>query len=119
MRLVFYLKGEKMNCNTMYISSVTTTSTGVILVPNKEVKNVVNCGSYKMIIACNVEATANLPVFIQIASGNIPVLCKAGNEIYANQLQKRRCYSVMYGNQNNNYEDGQFVIQNCVSPRSA
>ena len=108
-----------MNCNTTYISSVQMTTTNVVLIPNREVKNVVNCGSYKMIICCNVEATSNLPVLIQTSLGDIPVLCKAGNEMYANQLQKRRCYAVMYGNQNTNYDEGQFVVQNCVSPRSA
>ena len=105
--------------DTMYISSVTTTDTGVVLIPNREVKNVTNCGCYKIVIACNVEATANLPVYVQVNSVNIPVLCKAGNEMYANQLQKRRRYSIMFGNQNTNYDDGQFVIQNCVAPRSA
>lgn len=107
-----------MDCNTMYISTANTTTTNVVLVPNREVKNLVNCGCYKLIICCNVEATSNLPVLIQTDAGNIPVLCKAGNEIYANQLQKRKCYSIMFGNQNTNYDDGQFVIQNCVAPRS-
>ena len=104
-------------CNTMYISTVTTTDTGVILVPNRAVNTVVNASNYRLIIACNVEATANLPVFIQTTLGNIPVLCKYGNTLYANQLDKRRMYCIGYGNENTNYEDGQFVIFSRVNPR--
>lgn len=102
-----------MNCNTMVISNVTTTDTGVILIPNRTVKNVVNTGNYRLIIACNVDATANLPVYIQTAIGNIPVLCKYGNEVIANMLNKRVNYPIGYGNQNPNYTDGQFVILSC------
>ena len=104
-------------CNTMYISTVTTTDTGVILIPNRAVNTVVNASNYRLIIACNVEATANLPVFIQTTLGNIPVLCKYGNTLYANQLNKRRMYCIGYGNENTNYEDGQFVIFSKVNPR--
>ena len=102
-----------MNCKTMVISSVTTTDTGVVLIPNRTVKNLVNTGNYRLIIACNVEATANLPVYIQTAIGNIPVLCKYGNEVIANMLNKRVNYPIGYGNQNPNYTEGQFVILSC------
>ena len=102
-----------MNCNTMYISSVTTTDTGVILIPNRTVKNLTNTGNYRLVIACNVEATANLPLFIQTSIGNIPVLCKYGNELLANQVNKRVSYPIGYGNQNTNYTNGQFVILTC------
>lgn len=107
-----------MNCNTMFCSSAETTDTGVVLVPNRTVKILENTGSYRLVICCNATATANEPVFIQTAIGNIPVLCKAGNTIYANQLQKRFNYCVMYGNENENYAEGQFVVQNRVSPKS-
>lgn len=102
-----------MNCKTMYISNVATDDTSVILIPNKEVKNLVNTGNYRLIIACNVEATSNLPLFIQTANGNIPVLCKYGNELLANQVNKRVNYPIGYGNENSNYENGQFVILSC------
>ena len=108
-----------MDCNTIYCSNVTMTTTNAVLVPNQTVKNLDNCGTYKLIICCNATATSNLPVLIQTNIGDIPVLCKAGNEVYANQLTKRRCYTIMFGNQNTNYDEGQFVIQNCISPRSA
>lgn len=107
-----------MDNNTMYISSVTTTGTGVILIPNREVKTLVNATCYKLIIACNVEATANLPVYIQTSLGNIPVLCRFSNTLYANQLKKRTMYRIGYGNGNTNYTTGQFTIQSNVCPRS-
>ena len=107
-----------MDNNTMCISSVTTTDTGVILIPNREVKTLVNATCYRMIIACNVEATANLPVFIQTAIGNIPVLCRFSDTLYANKLNKRTMYRIGYGNANDNYELGQFTMQSNVCPKS-
>ena len=107
-----------MNNNTMYISSVTTTGTGVILIPNREVKNLVNTTCYRLIIACNVEATSNLPVFIQTAIGNIPIICEYGNTVYSSQLRKRTMYRVGYGNANDNYTEGQFVMHSSVCPKS-
>lgn len=104
--------------NTIYCSSVTMTATNAVLVPNREVINLTNRNSYKLVICSNAIATANLPVLIQTNIGDIPVLCKAGNTIYANQLQKRYCYCIMYGNENENYAEGQIVIQNRVSPKS-
>lgn len=38
--------------------------------------------------------------------------------MYANQLNTRVRYPIMYGNQNDNYTDGQFVITCRVNPRS-
>lgn len=105
--------------NTIFISSVTTTDTGVVLIPNREVRTLVNANCYKMIIACNVEATANLPVYIQTVLGNIPVLCKFSNTLYASQLNKRTMYRIGYGNENSNYADGQFTVQSNVCPRGA
>ena len=103
-----------MNCNTIICSTLTTTDTGVILIPNRTVKNVSNTGNYRLICACNIpDATANLPVFIQTELGNIPVLCKYGNTVLANMLNRRVNYPIGYGNQNENYTEGQFVILSC------
>ena len=107
-----------MNNKTMCISSVTTTDVGVVLIPNREVKNLVNTTCYRLIIACNVDATANLPIYIQTAIGNIPVICEFGNTVYANQLQKRIMYRVGYGNANDNYTEGQFVMRSSICPKS-
>ena len=103
--------------NTMMINA-TTTDTTVVLVPNQAIKTLENAGCYRLIICCNATATANLPVFIEVNGVSIPVLCKAGNTMYANQLQKRVSYAIMYGNQNENYTNGQFVVQDRVCPRS-
>ena len=107
-----------MNCNTIYVSNAETTQTTVVLIPNRDIKTLENAGNYRLIICCNATATSNLPVFIQVGTVNIPVLCKAGNTMYANQLSKRVNYSIMYGNENDNYTNGQFVVQDRVCPRS-
>ena len=108
-----------MNNKCMYCSSAETIEDKVILIPNRDVKNVVNTNTYGLVICCSAAASANLPVFIRTNIGDIPVLCKAGNTMYANQLNTRVRYPIMYGNQNDNYVDGQFVITCPVNPRSA
>lgn len=102
--------------NTILINSVTTGTNEVVLVPSRAIKNVVNTGNYRLIIACNVpEPTGNFPVSIQVGENNIPVLCKYGNQILANQLNKRTNYPIGYGNQNTGYANGQFVILSCCN----
>ena len=108
-----------MNCLTMYCSTVETTDTEVILIPNRNVKNIINAQTYGLVICNNAAASANLPVFIRTDVGDIPVLCKAGNTMYANQLNTRVRYPIIYGNMNENYVEGQFVVLSCVSPRAA
>lgn len=107
-----------MDCNTIYVSNATTSDNAVVLVPNRAIKTLENAGSYRLVICCNATATSNLPVFIQVNGVNIPVLCKAGNTMYANMLQKRVNYGIMYGNDNENYTNGQFVVQDRVCPKS-
>ena len=107
-----------MDNNTIYISSATTTDTGVILVPNREIRTLTNATCYRIIIACNVEASANLPVFIQTVLGNIPVLCRFSNTLYANQIKKRTMYRIGYGDANDNYDLGQFTMQSNVCPKA-
>jgi len=107
-----------MDCNTIYVSNATTTDTTVVLIPNRAIKTLENAGSYRLVICCNATATSNLPVFIQVNGVSIPVLCKAGNTMYANMLQKRVNYGIMYGNDNENYTNGQFVVQDRVCPKS-
>ena len=107
-----------MDNNTMKISSLEMASDSVILIPNREVKNLTNATCYRIIICCNVEASANLPVFVRTNIGDIPVLCRFGNTLYANHLNKRRMYRIGYGNENSNYELGQFVIQGNVNLKS-
>ena len=103
-----------MNCiKTIICSQSTTTDTGVILVPNTPITPT-NLSEYRFIIACNINTpTANEPLYIQTTLGNVPVLCKFGNELLANQVNKRVNYPLLYGNQNSNYTLGQFVIPSC------
>ena len=107
--------------NTIYITSTQTTDTGVILIPKNPLSNLSNLSCYNLIIACNVNTpTANEIVFIQTPNGNAPLLCKYGNNILANMLNKRTRYTVYYGNQNSEYTTtGQFVMPSCrcLNPR--
>lgn len=106
--------------DTIICSNLTTGTDNVVLIPNREIKTLTNTGNYRLIIACNIpDATANYPVFIQFGTVNVPLLCKYGNEIYANQLNRRVSYPISYGNQNSNYANGQFVITSCcnINPR--
>ena len=115
----FFKEGGNMNCNTIFCSNVETTATTVVLIPNQEIKTLDNVGCYRLIICNNAVATANLPVFIQVGTTDIPVLCHAGNEVYSSQLKTRRNYPIIYGNENPNYTNGQFVIQGNICPRAA
>lgn len=108
-----------MNCNTIYCSNVIMGDDSVTLVPNRAIKTLENTGCYRLVICCNATATSNVPVNIQVNGVNIPVLCKAGNTMYANQLVKRKNYFIMYGNQNENYTNGVFVVQDRVCPRAS
>lgn len=99
--------------NTIIINGVTTGTNEVVLVPNRTIKNVTNLCNYKLIVACNTpDATANYPVAIQVGENNIPLLCKYGNQILANQLNRRIPYCIGYGNENAGYTNGQFVLFN-------
>ena len=109
-----------MNCNTIYCSECTIADDMVILIPNREIKNVANACNYRLIICCNINTPeSNYPLAIQVGTNNIPVLCKYGNEILSNQVNKRTPYCIGYGNNNTNYTNGQFVIMNtkCLNAR--
>ena len=105
-------------CNTIFCSNVTTTDSNVVLVPNREIKTLQNVGCYRLVICCNAVAESNLPVQIQVGTVRVPVLCHAGNVVYSSQLQKRRNYVILYGDENPAYTDGQFVIQGNICPRA-
>lgn len=107
-----------MNCNTIYCSNAITEDESIVLVPNRAIKTLDNTGSYRLVICCNATANANLPVSIQVNGVNIPVLCKAGNDVYSSQLKKRVNYGIMYGADNVLYSNGQFVIQDRICPKA-
>lgn len=101
-------------CNTIVCSNLTTGTDTVTLIPNRPIKTLTNTANYRLVIATNIpEATANYPVTIQVGENNIPVLCKYGNQVLANQLNRRVSYPIGYGNQNTGYVNGQFVILSC------
>lgn len=106
--------------NTIIVSSTETGTNEIVLIPNIPIKTLTNLATYRLIIACNTpDATANYPVSIQVGTNNIPVLCKYGNQVLANQLNKRTPYCIGYGNQNVGYTNGQFAIFNtkCLNAR--
>ena len=106
--------------NTIIVSNIQTGTSEIILIPNRPIKTVTNLSTYKLIIACNTpEATANYPVAIQVGENNIPLLCKYGNQVLANQLNRRVPYCIGYGNQNAGYTNGQFSVFNtrCLNAR--
>ena len=107
-----------MNCNTIYVSNVINNTDSITLVPNQEIKTLRNVGCYHLIICCNATADANLPVNIQVNGTEIPVLCHAGNIVYSSQLQKRRNYTILYGDENTGYVNGQFVIQGNICQKA-
>ena len=104
-----------MNCvKTIICSQSVTTDTGVILIPNISITPT-NLSEYRLIIACNINTpTANRQLFIQTSAGNCPVLCKYGNTLLANQVNKRIPYPLLFGNQNASYTTGQFIIPSCA-----
>lgn len=109
-----------MDCNTIVVSNVTTGTNEIVLVPNTPIKNVINLSTYKLIIACSTpEATANYPVAIQVGENNVPLLCKYGNQVLANQLNRRTVYCIGYGSENSGYTNGQFSVFNtrCLNAR--
>ena len=108
-----------MNCNTIYCSNVINGDDSITLIPNRAIKTIDNTGCYRLVICCNATANANLPINIQVNGVNIPVLCKAGNVVYSSQLKKRVNYGIMYGNENPDYTNGQFVIQDRICPRAS
>ena len=67
--MLFLLERRKdmNNCNTIFITSLTTTATGVILIPNRQITqiNLTNAFKYNLIIACGLKSTNSLPIFIQ------------------------------------------------------
>ena len=56
---------------TIICSNLTTGTNNVVLIPNQTIKNLVNTGNYRLILACNIpDATSNFPVFIQVGTTN-------------------------------------------------
>ena len=99
-------------------------------IPNESIfedKTITNCIKfYKMLLDKEVtkESEEFVLKYLKILIQAIVIIRefrdKYGNEILANQVNKRVNYPIGYGNQNSNYENGQFVILscNCLNARS-
>lgn len=106
--------------NTIICSNISMGTDTVVLIPNQAIKNLTNTGNYRLVLACNIpEATSNFPIALQVGTNQVPILCKYGNQLLANQVNRRVNYPLGYGNQNPNYTNGQFVILSCcnLNPR--
>lgn len=107
-----------MACNcipiqTIKISSITSTDTGIVLIPTNTISStdLINLFKYKLVIPCNLKADSNLPIFIQTELGNIPLLKSiSGNSALPSDIRKMTYYLLVYGNKNSANEFGQFII---------
>ena len=104
-----------MDCKTIYITSAEVSDNTLVLIPSRTIKNLSNTCNYGLVICCGVSASENLPVAIQVGDVFVPVLCKYGNELLANQFNRRVRYPIGYGDMNSNYKNGQFVILSCAN----
>ena len=103
------------NNNNIYIHKIVNTGETIELVPNRDIKleNLGDMCYYNLILGCGLQCTESLPLIIGIADAKIPVLDKFGNTVYFNQIKRTRyrwCFS--YGNRNELYTVGQFVVHN-------
>ena len=102
--------------NKILISKIKNTGTTIELIPNRQVKkeNLGDLCLYQLILGCGLQCTDSLPVVIAIDNcDKIPLLNKVGNVVYFNQIRRNRYpYCMGYGNNNDKYANGQFVIFN-------
>lgn len=66
-----------------------------ITVPTTVFENLEN---YCLIICQNIPTGITIPVVIANGTQTIPVMCKKGNTLHADQIKSRRRYSITYGN---------------------
>lgn len=102
--------------DTIFISKYEESNFDILLIPNRIIKkeNLGDRCKYFLIIGCGLKCTINLPIFVETDDGKIPILDKYGNIVYANQLKTRKRYCIGYGNNNNSYNNGQFILYDCL-----
>ena len=109
--------------DTIFITKFEEKSCDILLKPNRKVKreNLGDRCKYFLTIGCGLRVSKNLPLFIETDDGNIPLLDKFGDIVYANQLSTRKRYCIGYGNNNNSYNVGQFIVYNnlCLASPSS
>lgn len=98
--------------DTIFITKFEEKSCDILLKPNRTIKreNLGDRCKYFLIIGCGLRTSKNLPLFVETDDGNIPLLDKYGDIVYANQLSTRKRYCLGYGNNNNSYNVGQFIV---------
>lgn len=73
-----------------------------------------NLKEYCLIICQSIPSNAGtLPVVISSGGTTIPVLCRKGNTLRADQIRSRRRYKIVYGN-----DSEHFLIESPVCPTS-
>ena len=100
--------------DTILISKFEEGDFDTVLVPNRTVKKA-NLGdrcTYYVIVGCGLKMSKSLPLFIKTDEGAVPILDKFGNRVFSNQLRNRYRYCIGYGNNNDLYEKGQFILYN-------
>ena len=109
--------------DTIFITKFEEKSCDILLKPNRKVKreNLGDRCKYSLVIGCGLKVSKNLPLFVETDDGNVPLLDKFGDIVYANQLSTRKRYVLGYGNNNNSYNVGQFIVYNnlCLASPSS
>ena len=98
--------------DTIFITKYTSTTCSVDLVPSRAVKleNLGDRCKYFLIIGCGLKTSKSAMIRITTDKGEVPLLDKFGNNVYSNQLSTRKRYVVGYGNNNQEYDKGQFIL---------
>lgn len=103
------------NCCNRLLKSTSVAITGTspnqvltITIPSMDLENLTD---YCLIICQSFPTGSDaLPVVINDGGTVVPLLCKKGNNIHADQLCTRRKYNVTYGN-----DPIHLLINNCVT----
>lgn len=89
---------------------VTGTAPNQVLTITIPTTDFVNLENYCLVIAQSLPTESNvLPVVISNGTDTIPVMCRKGNTIRADQVRTRCRYSITYGN-----DPVHIMVNNCV-----
>lgn len=104
---------NKCSCCSRFLKSdavaVTGTAPSQVLTVTVPQKTLTNLESYCLIICQSVPAGLTIPVVIADGSRVLPILCKKGNTLRADQIRGRKRYSVTYGN-----DPAHLILSDCM-----
>lgn len=104
-------------CNRIIKSTniaVTGTAPNQSLTITIPTTTLINLKEYCLITCQSIPSNAGtLPVVISNGTATIPVLCRKGNKLRADQIRSRRKYKVVYGN-----DTSHFLVESPVCPTS-